>query len=330
MIGLNFTVENISTIIQVYDQIQIIKYTGDEADQPDTPVGSIASLTEWVTVSGTDSYKVPVDLVAGVSSYQTYDYAGDYSDWYSSRYYSTSTGSYSGWSDPILGETGDLYYDPIFPPEVEYGTADQRIIDRIRLYIGDPLGLRREYGEEALSSIHPDGRTYEMDEKGWPAYITMGGKTFTDTLNPAVNGYKLLKFNEFIDTTCTICSGITNLCGDSEIKEVEHGVDVYYYTFRHSDREIMESYDNCPPPVGLTETTATSSAYMLQTAIDLIRKELLEDAAEDGARIVDDRTSYDPSSGQKIRKAILDDLIKQLRDLVNSLKMNGITGVLID
>jgi hypothetical protein len=69
---------------------------------------------------------------------------------------------------------------------------------------------------------------------------------------------------------------------------------------------------------------------MLQTAIDLIRKELLEDAAEDGARIVDDRTSYDPSSGQKIRKAILDDLIKQLRDLVNSLKMNGITGVLID
>lgn len=330
MIGLSFTVENISIITDVYDQIELIRFTGDEADQPDTPVGNVISLSEWVTVSGTDQYPIPIILVSNTSYYKTYDFNGTDSDWYSSRYYNSVTGSYSGWSDPILGETGDLYYDPIYPSEIDYDSSDKIIIDRIRLYIGDPLGLRREYGTDAMSSIHPDGMTYEMDEKGWPAYITMSGKTFVDSLNPSVNGYRFLKFTEFVDTTCTTCTGIINICGDEVLRETEAGVDIYYYTFRNSDREIMEAYDSCPPPSSLTTTTATSQAYMLQTAIDLLTKELIEDATEDGAKITDDKTGYDPSSGLDVRKDILAALKKDLEALVKSLVMTGVTGVLID
>lgn len=330
MISLSFTIENIAVVTKVYNEIQIIRYTGDTKDDPATPVGNVSSLTDWVSVSGTAEYPIPVALSSNVSTYQTYDFSGVFSSWYCSRYYNTSNGAYSGWSAPILGETGDIYYDPIFPEEIPYGSDDKKIINKIRLYIGDIVGLKREYGSEAMASIHTDGKTYELDQKGWPAFITMGGKSFVSTLNPSVNGYKLLKFTEFIDMTCITCSGVANICGDSEIREIENGVDIYYYTFRNSDREIMEVYDNCFPPDRLTESNATSQAYMLQSAIDILNMELISDANDDGAKFNEDKDSYDPSIGLKIRYDLLKDLRKRLDALVKSILMGNISGVLIN
>ena len=329
MIGLNFTIENINTVMQVYDEIEIIKYIGT-AEIPANPTGTFP-VEDWVALSGTVDYPIPVILVSNQSLYITYDMDGEDTDWYSSRYNeSTVSGSYSGWSTPMLGQVGDLYYNPEFPNEIDYSAEDQRIIDRIRIYIGDPLDLHREYGPNALSSIHPDGKTYELDETGWPAFVTLGGISFVDTSNPSVNGYKFLKFQEFIDDICSTCVSDTNACGEYFNKSVENGIDIWYYTFRHSDRQIMEAYDTCPFPIGLTSATATSQAYMFQTAIDLITKELLEDSVEDGARIKDEGTTYDPSPGLKVRQDLLDDLRKKLTDLINTIKMQGITGVLID
>jgi len=192
------------------------------------------------------------------------------------------------------------------------------------------VSLIREYGEEAMASIHPDGKTYELAEKGWPVFITMGGKAFTDTLNPSVNGYKYLKFQEYIDEICSTCSGITNVCGAEVIREIEQSVDIYYYTFRNSDRKIMAAYDSCPVPPQLDESTATPSIYMIQTAIDILRKELLEDATEDGAAVRDEGSSYSPEAGLKIRRELLKDLQKRLDDMIKVLMMQGISGVLID
>ncbi len=334
MIGLSFTIDNISTVLTAYNHIQIAKYTGTESDQPPGPTDDVDN---WVTMSGSTEFPIPVALSAGQSFYQAYDNDGEYNDWYSSRYIWMTTESgvstidtANGWSSPILGETGDLYYDPEFPKEVSYGTADQRIIDRIRIYTGDPLSLRREYGEEAMASIHPDGKTYEMDELGWPVFITMGGKAFNDTLNPSVNGYRYLKFQEYIDEMCSTCSGITNLCGEAIIKEIDHGVDIWYYSFRHSDRQIMDAYETCPVPPQLDESTATPSIYMIQTSIDLLRKELIEDAIEDGAKVRDEGSSYDPEPGLKIRRELLADLKKRLDEMIRVLMMQGISGVLID
>jgi hypothetical protein len=299
MITLTITVDNISTVMQVYNQIQLQRAAAEEGT--------------YTTVSGLG----PVSLVAGITSYSVIDTTGLSTSWYKSRYYSTSTGSYSGWSEPVLGSPGDLFYNPLYSDEISYGTSEQLVIDRIRKLIGDPLGLRREYGEEASSSIHPDGKTYELDEKGWPVSVTMNGVSMNDSSDPTINGYRYLRFDEDISTT-TWSGG------------VEYGVDIWYYTFRHSDREIMEAYDTCPPPPGLTTTNATSEAYMLQTAIELLYQELWEDSTEDGAKIDDEGSKYDPSPGLESKRKLLDGLQRRLDKLTASLKLLGISGVRVD
>jgi hypothetical protein len=317
MLNLTFTVSDLSTVMQIYDRIQIRRYTGTGI--PSTPI----DIADYTTIaSGTDTISSrngvsDVLLVAGYSQYYFTDPDGEADNWYISRYYDGNTGSASGWADPILGEPHDLYYNPLYPKEIEFGSADQLVIDRIRLLIGDPIGLRREYGEDAASSIHPDGKTYEMDEKGWAASINMNNVQYVSTSNPSVNGYRFLRFTE--DISVTTWSGC-----------VEYGVDLWYYTFLYSDREIMYAYDNCPPPVGLTTINANAETYMLKTAYELLYQQISNDALEDGAVITDEGSRYDPSPGLSNRKALLDDLKKRLDKLVKSLLLTSITGVLID
>ncbi len=329
MINLTFNVGNIDAVMRVYDRIQVRRYTG--TPPPTVPV----DIDDYTTISGSDTINGRTDvsdilLNSRYTEYYFLDGAGVATDWYISRYYSDIDGSASAWADPIIGEAGDIYYDPVYPPEVEYGTEDQLIIDRIRLYIGDPKGLSREYGEEALSSIHSDGKVYELDEFGWPAFINMGGTQYTSSDNPTVNGYKFLRFDEYINDICTSCVTYSGSCGDDITKEVTSGVDIWYYTFRVSDRQIMEFYDSCPPPAPLTTTTATAEVYMVQTAIDILRSELFHDSTENGSAIRDEGSVYNPEPGLKIRKDLLDDLLKRRDDLINSLQLTGIQGVLID
>lgn len=311
MIRLTFTVDNINTVIQVYNRIQVQR-----------------SSTEGGTYS-TIGGLGPISLYGGTSTYTLDDATGVSTDWYISRYYSTSTGYYSEWSSPVLGETGDIFYNPLYPEEISYGTAQQLTINRIRRLIGDPIGLKRIFGEEALAYIHPDSKTVELPTTGWPASVIMDGINFNDLSNPSVNGYKYLRFNSIIGDICEDCVTYSG-CGEELEKIIPYGVDIWYYTFRHSDRQIMEAYDNCPPPPPLNTNTANSEAYMLQTAIDLLRQELWEDMVEDGASIRDDTTSYNPEPGLKLRKQLLDDLEKKLEKLVKILMLSGITGVLVD
>jgi len=320
MITLRLTVDDISTVLRVYNQIEIKK--------SDTQDGT------YVTVSGVG----PIDLYAATNNYSVVDDDGEATDWYISRYICSAagatqtccangcTGNHSSWSEPVLGEAGDLFYSPLFPDEISYGTDDQQIIQRIRTYIGDPVGLRREYGPDAASSIHPDGKTYELDEKGWPVSVSMNNKAYNESSNPTVNGYRYLRFAEEIDVTTT--SGFGG-CAD-DYYTVTYGVDIWYYTFRHSDREIMAAYDLCPIPPGLTAANVTIEAYVLQTAINLLYQENWEDAIEDGAVVTDEQSRYDPTPGLRFRNDLLDKLNKKLDALVKGLVLRGIEGVLLD
>jgi len=92
----------------------------------------------------------------------------------------------------------------------------------------------------------------------------------------------------------------------------------------------METYDRCPPPPGLTTANATSEAYMLYTSIDLLMQEGWEDSIEDGAKIRDEGSHYDPTPGLDFRKSLLGKLQKRLDDLINALVLKGIEGVRID
>lgn len=199
-----------------------------------------------------------------------------------------------------------------YPDEVEYDTSDQLIIDRIRRLCGDPIGLKREYNEK--DNIHEGGEVYELSEKGWPCSINIEDVTYDSISNPMTNGYRYLEFS----------NDITTLSG------VDLKVDIFYYTFRNSDREIMEAYNFCPPPQGLTTTTANSESYMIQTAMDLLMQELWEDSTENGAVIKDEGSHYDPEGGQKIRSELIDKLQKKLDDLVKTLILGGISGILVD
>jgi hypothetical protein len=305
MIYLNLSVDNIDVVRQIYNQIRILK--GDSEEGP------------WValTDASDDATSKYVDLVPGQAYYRVIDELGTSTNWYRSYYVNTTSSGQSGYSEPVLGEAGDIYYDPLYPEEVAYGTEDKLIIKRIRRLIGDPVGLRREYGEDAASSIHPDGRVYELDEKGWPADVHMNNQPMNDSIDPTINGYKFLIFDEEIDTT-TWSGGR------------EYGVDIWYYTFRNSDREIMEAYDSTPPPGGLSSTSANSEAYMLACAIDILQGELWEDATEDGAKLADEGSKYDPQPGLDVREKMLDKLKKRLDDIIKRLLLSDITGVLID
>jgi len=326
---LTFAVGNIDAVREIYDRIDVRRYVGGEVAPP-----IIVELIDYTgaegtptAISGTDhvsslSPTTEITLRTDFSQYYFTDPGGVAADWYISRYYNTADGTSSAWADPILGDGGDIYYNPMFPPEIEYGTSDQIIIERIRTLIGDPKGLAREYGDEAQSSIHSDGKTYEMDEKGWPSSINMNGLQYPrsndyNLSNPSVNGYRFLRFTEYINTTTW--SGCQ-----------EYGVDIWYYTFRHSDREIMETYDRTPPPPGLTTVNSTPEAYMLQASMDLLMQEGWEDAIEDGAKIRDEGSHYDPTPGLEFRKGLLAKLQKRLDDLVDALVLKGIEGVRVD
>lgn len=296
MIRLTFEVENIVSVLQVYNQIQV--------------QSSTAETGTFVTVSGTG---FPIILVGGQESYVVDDQYGSSTTWYRSRYYSTvSPYQASSWSSPILGDAGLICYNPTYPEEVEYSAGDQLIINRIRRLCGDPIGLNREYNEK--DNIHEGGRIYELDEKGWPCSINIGDVTYNASSNPTINGYRYLKFSGDITT----------------ISGVDLNTDIFYYTFRHSNREIMEAYDTCPPPQGLTTITANSESYMFQTAIELLSQELWEDSTEDGAAVKDDVSTYNPEGGQKIRNDLIDKLQKRLDNLVRILILGGVSGVRVD
>jgi hypothetical protein len=277
-------------------------------------------LTDLGVVNGNLGY---ISLTTGVSSYDAVDSTGTSEHWYRSRYYSsTVSGTVSGWSDAVKGSAADLFYDPCRAQELTDITSEEElVIEEIRRLIGDPKDVRREYGEDAASSIHPDGMTYELDEKGWPLCITMGGEQYIDSTNPTINGYRYLIFEECINTTEVVCSGT---CDNTR------GVDIWYYTFRWSDRQILEAYNDCPPPPPLTAANATSYSYVLYTAKRLLGSENWHDAIEDGAVITDEGTRYDPSPGFDFRSDLLDDLNKQLDDLIKSLILSGIEGVRVE
>lgn len=299
MIRLTITVEDIATVIQVYDRIRYQRATSETGT--------------YTTVSGLG----PTTLLAGVSTYTETDLTGESTHWYRSQYYSTTTSYESSWSDPILGETGDIFYNPLYPAELTLGTAQQLVLDRVRVLIGDPVGLLRDSGEGAAAQIHFDNKTYELENKGWPASIHMGGTAYNTSTNPTVNGYRYLIFNEDI-------SGAT-ISGS-----VEYGVDIWYYNFRWSDKEIMDTYDNTPPPTPLTTTNCTAEIYMLTCAYDLLSSETWQDLNEDGASIRDEGSHYNPEPGLAGREAMLKRLRKRLDDAIKSVQLLGITGVLID
>ena len=306
MIRLTVNVSNISNVIQIYSYIRVYRST--------TSSGGYSSL----------GY---VPLEPDVSTYYYDDLTGTPDYWYEVSYYKDAN-TESALSDPIKGSDPSLYYDTTYPNEIDFPEADEVIIRKIRRLIGDFKGLDRIYvtdcSLESCTFVEDDGKTILLPKKGWPVYIGLTNSSGTleektTLIDPEVQGYKYLTFsNNLIEGS--ICN--------YDI------VDIWYYTFKFSDREVYEAYGDAMIPARVPSAYVTQDHLVLQAAIDLLENMTSADMTEDGAQIEDDqRNRYDPSPGLNARKetlarlrAMLDALIKEvIFNLVSSIE-----GVIVD
>jgi len=306
MIRLTIRVTDIENVILLYSYIRI--YRSDARD-------------------GTYSHLAYVALVPGQSEYIYDDITGTPDYWYKSSYYRDETME-SALSDPAQGTAPTLYTGATYPNEVDFDTDQSTTIRQIRRYIGDFKGLSRIYLEDceddSCNYIHEDGKTLELDEKGWPVYISLRAMSDdvaedkTSLSDPTVQGYQYLTFSG------SLVSGTQ--CMYSVI-------DVWYYTFKYSDREVYEAYGDAMIPANVPTDSVTKDHLILQASIDLLENMTSEDMTEDGATIRDDQSLYDPSPGLRERDKTIGRLRKMLDDLVDESIRNAIiahTGVLID
>ncbi|KKN59906.1 hypothetical protein LCGC14_0537310 [marine sediment metagenome] len=295
MIKLTIQVTDITTVMVLYDVIRV--YRSDARDGTYTVIDTVA-------------------LIAGVSDYVFNDSSGTPDDWYKSTYYNTSNSNESSFSNAVHG-TAVIFHDVTYPPEFAFNTEEQVLIRKIRRYIGDLRGLGRLYIDqetgEFCSNILDDNRTVDIADKIWPVYVTVDGSEFTTLTDPVVQGYQYLTFSG------TLISG-------SQTKVIE----IWYHTFKFSDRQVYESYGDAMIPPGLTAANVTQDHLVLQAAIDLLQNMYAEDAVDDGATIKDDQTTYDPSPGLKEREKIIMRLQKILDALIKQYMFSELGGVLID
>jgi len=242
-----------------------------------------------------------VDAPGGVGPY-----------WYRARYEIPvgTAPTYSCFSEPIRGGvTSKIFHDISYPDEVYLSTAEMAIVNKIRILIGDKKQLIHDYISTCKSRLSDNDHTIEMKDKGWPVYINLNGVEKTRVTDPYVDGYRYLTFSGSI--------------ADADI------IDMYYYTFRNSDLDINDAYNNAMIPPGLTSATVTSDHFILQAAIDLLEGELISDSVDSGVKIRDGDTNYDPTPSLTARQKILDRLRKRLDDLVLQYMLSR-DGVLID
>ena len=290
MINLTIEVANIDTVISAFSHIRI--YTSSSE-------------------TGTYTHLVYVPLAAGQSTYTYLHTTGTFETWYKSSYWSSLTES--SLSDAVQGSEPELYHYPTYPDEVEFDTSEMTIIRKIRRLIGDFKSLGRVYsdGTESCSSILDDNHTVDLNEKGWPVYVSINNTEYTSIVDPFVQGYQYLTFSGTLDS-------------DSDV------VDIWYYQFKFSDREVYQAYSDAMIPPGLTGDTVTQDHLILQAAIDMLQNMYAEDAVEDGASVRDDQSVYDPSPGLRERERTIARLQKMLDMLVKQYMFGGVTGVLID
>ncbi|MHA2112564.1 MAG: hypothetical protein ACXADW_10785 [Candidatus Hodarchaeales archaeon] len=291
MIQLTIYVSDITTVMATFTHIRI--YTSSSE-------------------TGTYTHLAYVTLVAGQSTYEYIHVAGTTDTWYKSSYWSSSTES--SLSDAVQGSVSELYHYPTYPSEVDFSSDEDNIIRKIRRYIGDLKGLERLYissADDSDSTVQDDGVTIDLEKKGWPVYIDLNGTEKTTDADPIVQGYQFLTFSGTI--------------GDSD-----YPIDIWYYTFKFSDRQVYEAYGDAFMPVGLSATTVTQDHLILQASIDLLENMNAEDIVEDGAMVRDGATTYDPEPGLRERDAMIKRLRKMLDDLIKRAMFGDLTGVLLD
>jgi hypothetical protein len=310
MININIIVNDIADVLQVFELIDLRKYTG--SGTPSVPIDELL----YTTISGgidRVSNRVNVSdviLLAGYVQYYFTDPAGTSDSWYISRYRNTSTGMVSSWSEPAQGGDNPLYHRAIYPTERGFSTSDDLVISKIRNLIGDTKKLAY-YNTEACTELIINDHTMDMGEpKMWPLFVSLDDVEKVSATDPYVDNYRFLTFSGTLTDTSDVM--------------------VFAETFRFSDVEIYNAYNVCMLPPMLTQQTVTEDHLILQTAIDLLEGELTTDLIDMGAKVKEGDDSFDPTAGFKFRQETLRRLKRRLQQLIDQYMFINTDGVLID
>jgi hypothetical protein len=252
-------------------------------------------------------------------NYEDNSYYGVSSSWYKTSYYNTVSAAESSLSTATHGiavEQTSLV--ATYPAEKSLTSTDRFNVDRIRYYVGDEKKTYRDYVSPTClagyENVSTDGTTYKVDNpKGWPLKVIKDSIEYSTSSNPAVVDYSFLTFS---GTTISTVSGV---------------LDVWYESFRHSDREILDIYTTTPEPPYMTSATTTSDMYHISAAITILEMELRQLMGEtSGSFSLQGELSYNPEPLLRQKREDLAELKSKLKELTNEMSSLIITGVRID
>lgn len=294
-------VENITSILTSYDSIKVYRSSYED--------GVFLEVT-------TDSTR-PV-LTSSAAYYNFEDVSGTPSSWYKTSYYNTSTLEESGLSTAMHGiEVEREHITSTYPAEISLTSTDSYNIDAIRYYIGDEKKVLRDYispqclaGYESVSS---DGTTYETASRGWPLKIIKDSYEYTSSSNPYVTDYKYITFS------------------GTQISTATGTLDMWYESFRHSDREILKVYSASVPPPYVSTVNFSSEMNRIVAAITILESEIAQLMGEtSGSFNLQGELSYNPEPLLRQKQEFLKRLKDKLDELTDELTAAVIEGVRID
>lgn len=227
------------------------------------------------------------------------------------------TGIFSEYTVPTTTAT--------YPPEIALSKQDREIVESIRITLGDLGIIERDFFDSSdsqskfacSSQISSDEKTWELLEwKGWPQRVVINSVEKTSITDPQILGYRYLTF-----------SGV-QAC-------ITGTLDIFYNSFRFSDREVLLAYDragNLLVSCGLSSGQITTEMLIMQAAILLLEGELRQ-SQEKAVSIRDGDTTYDNTRGVVSRTQDLADLKQKIRELIECARINAsynLEGIRLD
>lgn len=290
-----------SSILFTYDQIKV--YSSDYED------GAYLEATDAST---------RLDLSVSQKYYNFEDLNGTSSTWYKTAYFNSSTLVESSLSMASRGiEVENEHVESSYPAEISLTSSDFFDVGRIRHYIGDRKKVKHDYVSPQCTAgyqnVSGDGKTYKLEDRGWPLRVEKDSVEYIDSSNPYVTDYRYLTFSGTIINTS---SGVLS---------------VWYESFRFSSREILKIYNTTPNPPYVASSAVTEEMLRLSAAISIIREELVQLMGETSGKVsLDGHLSYDPEPLLRQKRELLKDLEGKLDVFIEEARMGNITGVRVD
>lgn len=191
-------------------------------------------------------------------------------------------------------------------PQVNLTAEESAIIFKIRQIIGDEPEVYVDdiNNINSCSRIMASGTIYQLEEpKGYPIEIYVNGIEYTSITNPTVIGNKILKFS-----TPVLLPG--------------YSITVIYNHFKHSDIEILDTYDTSAfmylvQQCNLTPEELGIDLLILATSYILLLKDY-NNYIKSAISLEDSDSRYDASR----RPQYLGDLLKSIsKDLQKAIEI---------